>query len=203
MRPLPYAAAVGTLALVLACSKSPGEQVESGPTPPSGMITPTGGDASAPVNTVTGSVPTGGTTTDAAAAATADEPAPSRAAPPPVTAAPRTSPAPATKDASKDASAESDAPECGKKPLPDCPLQAWMKKNANPPVSAGDLPALAQVMDRIAKLGPAEYSNWASIAEDGARAARAGDMTAAKAACRSCHDQYKKPYKADHRARPL
>jgi hypothetical protein len=182
MRPSPLVLITATFALV-GCSKSPGEQVEAGPTPPSGLVEPVGGDASAPVSTITGSVPTGGTSKDAAAAATADVPPPE------------------PKDAVLDASAA--AGECGEKPHPDCPLQAWMKANATPPVSANDLPALAQAFDRMAAFAPAPYPNWASIAKDGASAARAGDMPAAKAACRGCQDQYKKKYKTEMRARKL
>lgn len=94
-------------------------------------------------------------------------------------------------------------PACGKKPLPDCPLQGWMKKNMGPAMSAADFSALAEGLDRIATFAPSGYPNWASIAKDGAGAARAADFGAVKAACRGCHDQYKKPYKTEMRTRPL
>ena len=93
--------------------------------------------------------------------------------------------------------------ECGTKPLPDCPLQAWMKANANPPVMKNDLPALATALDKVATFAPPGYTNWASIAKDGAAAARGGDLTAAKASCRTCHDQYKQKYKTELRARKI
>lgn len=93
--------------------------------------------------------------------------------------------------------------ECGTKPLPDCPLQAWMKQKANPPVLAKDAPTLAAVLDEIASFAPPDYPNWASISKDGAAAARMGDVTAAKASCRGCHDQYKQKYKSEHRSRKL
>lgn len=92
---------------------------------------------------------------------------------------------------------------CGKKPLPDCPLQGWMKANTTPAVSAKDMPALATALDKIATFAPPGYTNWASIAKDGAKAARADDMTAAKASCRTCHDQYKKKYKTELRDRKI
>ncbi|HVH43239.1 MAG TPA: hypothetical protein VM925_12880 [Labilithrix sp.] len=101
------------------------------------------------------------------------------------------------------ASASAGPPECGAKPLPDCPLQAWMKANANPPVMTKDLPGLASALDKIVGFAPPGYTNWASIAKDGAAAARAGDLDAAKASCRTCHDQYKQKYKAEIRARKL
>lgn len=92
---------------------------------------------------------------------------------------------------------------CGKKPLPDCPLQAWMKSNANPPVMANDAAGLAVAFDKISRLAPSGYTNWASIAKDGAKAARAGDVPGAKASCRTCHDQYKAKYKSELRTRKI
>ena len=105
--------------------------------------------------------------------------------------------------AAPSASGSASPVECGTKPLPDCPLQAWMKAHANPPVLTSDLPALAKALDEIALFAPAGYTNWASISKDGAAAARAGDLTAAKASCRSCHDQYKQKYKTEIRARKI
>lgn len=78
-----------------------------------------------------------------------------------------------------------------------------MKSNANPPVMTSDLPGLAATLDKIAAMAPPGYTNWASIAKDGATAAKGGDLTAAKAACRSCHDQYKQKYKTEMRARKI
>ncbi|MBS2014624.1 MAG: hypothetical protein JST00_17180 [Deltaproteobacteria bacterium] len=78
-----------------------------------------------------------------------------------------------------------------------------MKSNTNPPIAANDLPALATALDKIVGFAPPGYTNWASIAKDGAKAARAGDMTAAKASCRTCHDQYKQKYKTELRARKI
>ena len=89
------------------------------------------------------------------------------------------------------------------KPLPDCPLQAWMKANTNLAIAGGDLPALATALDKTVSFAPPGYANWASIAKDGAKAAKAGDMTAAKASCRTCHDQYKEKYKKEMRARKI
>ncbi|MBX3216865.1 MAG: hypothetical protein KF850_32825, partial [Labilithrix sp.] len=113
-------------------------------------------------------------------------------------------------DASRaDAPPTSDAADagagCGTKPLPDCPLQAWMKAHANPPVMTNDLPGLATVLDKTAAFAPpgAGYESWASISKDGAAAARSGDLAAAKAACRSCHDQYKQKYKTELRPRKI
>ncbi len=98
---------------------------------------------------------------------------------------------------------------CGQNDLPDCPLQAWMKKNATTTLQFGETPVLGDVFDAIAALAPRgpsarqAYANWVSIARDGAQAARIGDVTAAKAACRGCHLQYRSRYHADLRGLPL
>lgn len=78
-----------------------------------------------------------------------------------------------------------------------------MKTNTNTAVTTNDLPALATALDKTASFAPAGYTNWATISKDGAKAARAGDMTAAKASCRTCHDQYKQKYKTEMRARKI
>jgi hypothetical protein len=70
-------------------------------------------------------------------------------------------------------------------------------------MTANDLPALGAALDKIVTFAPPGYPNWASIAKDGAAAAKSGDMTAAKAACRSCHEQYKGKYKAEIRGRKI
>lgn len=95
------------------------------------------------------------------------------------------------------------AGECGTKPLPDCPLQAWMKANMNPPVMASDTAKLGEVLEKAAAFAPPGFTNWKSIANDGAKAAKGGDLAAAKASCRSCHDQYKKKYQAEQRTRKI
>ncbi|AKU94444.1 hypothetical protein AKJ09_01108 [Labilithrix luteola] len=118
--------------------------------------------------------------------------------------------APTTKEATKDAgkaqpaaSGSAEVANCGTKPQPDCPLQAWMKVNTNPAIASNDLPALATALDKIATFAPPGYTNWASISKDGAKAARDGDMSAAKASCRGCHDQYKQKYKTEMRGRKI
>jgi hypothetical protein len=78
-----------------------------------------------------------------------------------------------------------------------------MKKNMNPPSLAGDTAALAVALEKAAAFAPPGYTNWKSISEDGAKAAKSGDLAAAKASCRSCHDQYKKKYQAEMRARSI
>ena len=94
-------------------------------------------------------------------------------------------------------------PACGVKPLPDCPMQGWMKRNTSAAMAAGDMPAVAFAFDQMIPFGPPGYTNWASISRDGAAAARMGNADAAKAACRGCHDQYRTKYRTELRARPI
>ncbi len=131
------------------------------------------------------------------------KPEPPRADPAALAPAPAPAPAGASASASPSASGSASLSACGDKGQPDCPLQSWMKKVANPPMLDKDAPAVADALEKMVAMAPAGYTNWASIAKDGARAARAGDLEAARASCRGCHDQYKKKYRAELRTRSL
>jgi len=186
------AVSVGVCAMAAACTKS-----ETGQ--------PTAGSANA-----TTSVPAVTASASATTAASASASASASAATADTATTTATDAGKTTDTAKKDggattaASASNGAGECGTKPLPDCPLQGWMKTNANPPVMAGDTAALAPVLEKIVAFAPgAGYPNWASIAKDGAAAAKSGDLTAAKASCRTCHDQYKQKYKNEIRTRKI
>ena len=72
-----------------------------------------------------------------------------------------------------------------------------------PPMEAKDYQGIADSLTKAASFAPAGYTNWASIAKDGANAARAADLNAVKAACRGCHDQYKNKYRTEMRTRPV
>jgi hypothetical protein len=78
-----------------------------------------------------------------------------------------------------------------------------MKANTSPAMSAQDFDGLSVALDKIVTLAPAGYTNWASIARDGAAAARAHSLDGVKASCRSCHNQYKDKYKKELRDRPI
>ncbi len=92
---------------------------------------------------------------------------------------------------------------CGDKPLPPCPLAAWMKSNTSPAMTAQDFGALATALEKIVSFAPAGYTNWVSICHDGADAARAQSLDGVKAACRGCHNQYKEKYRREMRDRPI
>ncbi len=78
-----------------------------------------------------------------------------------------------------------------------------MKANTSAAMSAEDFDALAVALDKTATFAPAGYTNWASIAKDGASAAHAQSLDGVKAACRGCHNQYKDKYKKEMRDRPI
>jgi hypothetical protein len=78
-----------------------------------------------------------------------------------------------------------------------------MKANASPAMSAQDFDGLATALTKIAAFAPPGYTNWASIGRDGADAARAQSLDGVKAACRSCHKQYKDKYKNEMRDRAV
>ena len=70
-------------------------------------------------------------------------------------------------------------------------------------MSAEDFDGLATALDKAATFAPAGYTNWASIAKDGAGAAHAQSLDGVKASCRGCHNQYKDKYKKEMRDRPI
>jgi hypothetical protein len=78
-----------------------------------------------------------------------------------------------------------------------------MKANTSPAMSAQDFDGIATALDKVVKFAPPSYPNWPSIAHDGAAAARAQNLDAVKASCRSCHNQYKDKYKKEMRDRPI
>jgi hypothetical protein len=78
-----------------------------------------------------------------------------------------------------------------------------MKANTSAAMSAEDFDGLATALDKAATFAPAGYTNWASIAKDGASAAHAQSLDGVKASCRGCHNQYKDKYKKEMRDRPI
>ncbi len=157
------------------------------------------------------------------AACSKDEP-PAPSAPPPPSAAasvapplpplpslaPPASTAPASASASASpagSSSAAPAATCGDKPLPACPLAAWMKNNTSPAMTAQDFGALATALEKIVTFAPTgatpPYTNWVSISKDGADAARAQSLDGVKASCRGCHNQYKARYRKEMRDRPI
>jgi hypothetical protein len=110
-------------------------------------------------------------------------------------------PRPATSaSAAPKPSAAAAAPvECGTKDKP-CPMQLFMRGT----MSGATTPEqLAAAFARVAGMSPNGGWSWRAIANKGAEAAKAGDVPAAKAQCKACHDAYKEPYKQQYRARKI
>ena len=123
---------------------------------------------------------------------------------PDVSEAKASSPAPRVAvEASGVSSAPAPSATCGGAGLPDCPLQSWMKANAMSALTASDFARMEVAFDRIAELGPPEYTDWRADAKAGRDAARAGDLEGCRNACKSCHDAYRAPYRQTRRTRPL
>jgi hypothetical protein len=139
--------------------------------------------------------------------APAPAPTPAPAPAPAPTPAPTPDPSPSSSHSPRSAASASasvkGAPTCGDKPLPPCPLYAWMKANTSAAMSAQDYDALATALDKTAKFAPPGFTNWVSISKDGAAAARAQSLDGVKGACRGCHNQYKDKYKKEMRDRPI
>ncbi len=102
---------------------------------------------------------------------------------------------------SSEALAES---SCGSPGQPPCPLQSWMRAKVAAPLAANDKEALAKGLVKAAALSPdASWASWSTIAQSGAAAARKGDITGARAACKSCHSAWRAAYKEKYRPRPI
>ena len=76
-------------------------------------------------------------------------------------------------------------------------LKDLMKKMGGQ-VAAGDAKGLAPIFEQTKTKGKPEFSNWNAIADKGKAAANAGDLAAAKATCKECHDAYRDTYKTKY-----
>jgi hypothetical protein len=115
-------------------------------------------------------------------------------------------PAPALDPAEPPPQVTSTAPAgapCGRTGQPDCPLQAWMKANMGRQAMDGNLEAIERGFRILAGTPLSGYPDWASLAQTGAAAAQHGDLDAAKAACKRCHEAYRDRYRAERRSAPL
>jgi hypothetical protein len=97
---------------------------------------------------------------------------------------------------------------CGEKGQPRCPLQAWMEDHLQTALDKSDLKALAAGFTESASLAPDPSWNtgaqaWNALANAGADAAKQGDLTAARQACKTCHKTWRNKYKESFRLRAL
>jgi hypothetical protein len=92
---------------------------------------------------------------------------------------------------------------CGDAPLPDCPLQSWMKANMAPAYQSRDWNLLSSRFYRVASVMPQDYTTWQQIAYDGAMAASSQDFDGVKRACKACHSTYQARYRREMRDHPF
>ncbi|MDP8998829.1 MAG: hypothetical protein M3O46_01820 [Myxococcota bacterium] len=78
-----------------------------------------------------------------------------------------------------------------------------MKANSAAALSTRDFGALVIAFEKIVTFAPPGFTNWRSIANDGADAAAVEKLEAVKAACRGCHNQYKDRYRKEMRDRSI
>jgi hypothetical protein len=76
-------------------------------------------------------------------------------------------------------------------------LKELMKKMGGQ-VAAGDAKSLGPIFEQTKAKGKPEFSNWSAIADKGKAASAAGDLAAAKATCKECHDAYRDGYKTKY-----
>jgi len=62
----------------------------------------------------------------------------------------------------------------------------------------GDAKALVPIFTQTKAKTKPELTDWARFADEGKAAAEKGDLDAAKASCKSCHDAYRNTYKTKY-----
>jgi hypothetical protein len=112
-------------------------------------------------------------------------------------------PASAPPSAAPTASAAVKEYDCGKKGQKPCPMQGWMKTVLTDAVASEEGAKVAAALTTLAGKAPVEFADWKAIAMAGAAKAKDGDIEAAKASCKQCHDIYKEAYKKTMRDRPF
>ena len=72
-----------------------------------------------------------------------------------------------------------------------------LMKQVGRTVAGGAAKALAPLFAKTKTLAPSDpaFSGWGALADKGKAAADAGDLAAAKATCKECHDKYRGDYK--------
>jgi cytochrome c2 len=91
---------------------------------------------------------------------------------------------------------------------PGCSLQRWMANHVSTALKKKDLAGVRRALQIAADCAPDQRWNegangWASIAKAGAAAAEAGNVSAVRKACKSCHEAYRDDYKKQYRERPI
>ena len=96
------------------------------------------------------------------------------------------------------------AGSCGDPGMPACPLQSYMRGRIAGPLSQKDMATVAVSLDGVAPMQPdPSWATWSTYAKAGADAARQNDVEKLRAACKSCHDDWRATYRKQFRQRPL
>lgn len=84
------------------------------------------------------------------------------------------------------------------------PMKDWMKKEVVAAKTAGDNAKLEALMLKLAKTVPDEkdFPKWAEYSKKSAAAAKGGNKDEINAACKICHDDYRKIFKEKYRSTP-
>lgn len=94
--------------------------------------------------------------------------------------------------------------ECGKPGQQPCPMQGFMRASVAAVLATNDLELLAVRLQKVAQMAPdPAWTSWKTAAEQGAEAARKGDVAGARVACKGCHDVWRETYREKHRGRAL
>jgi hypothetical protein len=133
-----------------------------------------------------------------ASAAPAGSGAPASSAAPSASASATVAAAKPKPPAAGPAAAPPAAVDCGTKENP-CPMQKLMRGMA----AASTPEALEAAFTRVAGLSPSPGWQWSAIAKKGAELAKSGDVAAAKAQCKACHDAHREAYKSGFRGRKI
>ena len=85
------------------------------------------------------------------------------------------------------------------------PLGKWMKPNMGAPLAGQDFATLKTSFDTVGGKAPpsGDFPQWAAITKAGSDAAGKQDLAGVKAACKQCHDAYKKKYVDAFPTRPF
>lgn len=91
---------------------------------------------------------------------------------------------------------------------PGCSLQRWMSNHVDAALKKKDLEGVGRALQTAADCAPDPKWNegdkgWANIAKAGAAAAKAGNLSAVKKACKNCHETWRSDYRKQYSTRPL
>ena len=84
------------------------------------------------------------------------------------------------------------------------PMKDWMKKEVVAAKTAGDAAKLEALMIKLGKSVPdaKDFPKWEEYSKKAAAAAKGGNKDEINAACKACHEDYRKLFKEKYRSTP-